>query len=259
MWNLYDLELSRRLSIIKFFSGYQPRQVVEWRKKPLLYIYYTVYYILLHIQNLTKQYENYYGINNWRFVKLTMTWNQNCLKGDKERFYNKVRFKVKTSFSLKVKEIQFHLLSTTLLIFSAAHDEDMNNQCGPQVEDPCGRTATPCVCRASVATRVRDCNQKAGPTTGSESRPVYRLFSLRSPLSRPIHIGHNNLFPSFYLSTLWSMTTANRPDDGDSKDLWNVGKLLPDYTALQPRRQPSSNLGMQSGFQMDPHRQCYHL
>jgi hypothetical protein len=30
------------------------------------------------------------------------------------------------------------------------------------------------------------------------------------------------------------------PDDGGSKYLWNVGKLLPDYTALQPRRQPSS-------------------
>jgi hypothetical protein len=30
------------------------------------------------------------------------------------------------------------------------------------------------------------------------------------------------------------------PDDGGSKDLWNSGKLLPDYTALQPRRQPSS-------------------
>jgi hypothetical protein len=29
-------------------------------------------------------------------------------------------------------------------------------------------------------------------------------------------------------------------DDGGSKDLWNVGKLLPDYTVLQPRRQPSS-------------------
>jgi hypothetical protein len=29
-------------------------------------------------------------------------------------------------------------------------------------------------------------------------------------------------------------------DDGGSKDLQNVGKLLPDYTALQPRRQPSS-------------------
>jgi hypothetical protein len=34
----------------------------------------------------------------------------------------------------------------------------------------------------------------------------------------------------------------HRPDDGGSKDLWNVGKLLPDYTALQPRRQPSFNL-----------------
>jgi hypothetical protein len=30
------------------------------------------------------------------------------------------------------------------------------------------------------------------------------------------------------------------PDDGDRKHLWNVGKLLPDYTAQQPRRQPSS-------------------
>jgi hypothetical protein len=33
---------------------------------------------------------------------------------------------------------------------------------------------------------------------------------------------------------------THRPDDGGSKDLWNVGKRLPDYTALQPRRQPSS-------------------
>jgi hypothetical protein len=30
------------------------------------------------------------------------------------------------------------------------------------------------------------------------------------------------------------------PDDGDSKDLWNVGNLLPDCTTLQPRRQQSS-------------------
>jgi hypothetical protein len=34
--------------------------------------------------------------------------------------------------------------------------------------------------------------------------------------------------------------TTHRPDDGGSKYLWNVGKLLPDYTALQPRRHPSS-------------------
>jgi hypothetical protein len=30
------------------------------------------------------------------------------------------------------------------------------------------------------------------------------------------------------------------PRDGGNKDLWDVGKLLPDYMALQPRRQPSS-------------------
>jgi hypothetical protein len=29
----------------------------------------------------------------------------------------------------------------------------------------------------------------------------------------------------------------NRPDVGGSKHLWNVGKLLPDYRAQQPRRQ----------------------
>jgi hypothetical protein len=33
---------------------------------------------------------------------------------------------------------------------------------------------------------------------------------------------------------------THRPDDGGSKQLRNVGKLLPDYTAQQPRRQPSS-------------------
>jgi hypothetical protein len=32
----------------------------------------------------------------------------------------------------------------------------------------------------------------------------------------------------------------HRPDDRGNKALWNVGKLLPDYMALQPRRQPSS-------------------
>jgi hypothetical protein len=30
--------------------------------------------------------------------------------------------------------------------------------------------------------------------------------------------------------------TCCLPDDGGTKDLWNGGKLLPDHTALQPRR-----------------------
>jgi hypothetical protein len=37
------------------------------------------------------------------------------------------------------------------------------------------------------------------------------------------------------------LMNIHRPDDGGSKDFWNVGEL-PDYTALQPRRQPSSKL-----------------
>jgi hypothetical protein len=33
---------------------------------------------------------------------------------------------------------------------------------------------------------------------------------------------------------------VNHADDGGSKYLWNVGKILLDYTVLQPKRQPSS-------------------
>jgi hypothetical protein len=43
-----------------------------------------------------------------------------------------------------------------------------------------------------------------------------------------------------YLKPIPRMRLTYRPDDGGSKDLWNVGKLLLDHMALQPRRQPSS-------------------
>jgi hypothetical protein len=36
------------------------------------------------------------------------------------------------------------------------------------------------------------------------------------------------------------VSLAHRSDDGGSKVLRNVGKLPPDYTALQPRRQSFS-------------------
>jgi hypothetical protein len=35
--------------------------------------------------------------------------------------------------------------------------------------------------------------------------------------------------------------STHHPDDGGGKDPLNVDKLTPVYTALQPRRQPSSN------------------
>jgi hypothetical protein len=42
------------------------------------------------------------------------------------------------------------------------------------------------------------------------------------------------------MAVFWVVVPCSLPDDGGSKDLWNVGKTLPDYTVLQPRRQPSS-------------------
>jgi hypothetical protein len=36
------------------------------------------------------------------------------------------------------------------------------------------------------------------------------------------------------LTAVSTKMSTHRPDDGGSKDLWNVGKFLPDYTALQP-------------------------
>jgi hypothetical protein len=46
------------------------------------------YSVVQTIWHLTIQYENYCGISNWSFIKLTMTWNQNCLKANKQRLYN---------------------------------------------------------------------------------------------------------------------------------------------------------------------------
>jgi hypothetical protein len=45
------------------------------------------------------------------------------------------------------------------------------------------------------------------------------------------------------LTVFWDVapcSLSHRLDDGDSKHLWNVGKLLPDYTVQHPRRQPRS-------------------
>jgi hypothetical protein len=36
------------------------------------------------------------------------------------------------------------------------------------------------------------------------------------------------------------LSSGHHPDDVGSKHRWNIGKILPGYTAQQPRRQPSS-------------------
>jgi hypothetical protein len=52
--------------------------------------------------------------------------------------------------------------------------------------------------------------------------------------------GRSAVWTGTSLPTFQRSVQNHRPDDGGSTDLWNTGKLTPVYTALQPRRQPSS-------------------
>jgi hypothetical protein len=66
---------------------------------------------------------------------------------------------------------------------------------------------------------------------------------------------NNNYFEKITKSRLKCSSTKHRPDDGGSKHLWNVDKLLPDYTVQQPRRRPlhirrRENLKSQKNFEL---------
>jgi hypothetical protein len=53
------------------------------------------------------------SINNWSFIKLTMAWNQNCLKANKQRLYCNLRCMDKCSYITYPfsKEYQLYSLS----------------------------------------------------------------------------------------------------------------------------------------------------
>jgi hypothetical protein len=73
------------------------------------------------------------------------------------------------------------------------------------------------------------------PLLGSATSDVQKMavFWVVAPCSL-VEVYHRFGGPS------WIKHQGDRPDDGGSRDLRNVGKLLPDCMALQPRRQPSS-------------------
>jgi hypothetical protein len=51
------------------------------------------------------------------------------------------------------------------------------------------------------------------------------------------------------MAVFWDIARwVHRPDDRDSKHIWNVGKPLPYYTAQQPRGQPFLNLSLFSRY-----------
>jgi hypothetical protein len=68
------------------------------------------------------------------------------------------------------------------------------------------------------------CPSSTGSPALTRSPPSARATYRRLPCLKPLNRGR----------------LTYRPDDGGSKHLWNVGKLIPVYKAQHPGRQPSS-------------------
>jgi hypothetical protein len=89
-----------------------------------------------------------------------------------------------------------------------------------------GLSWCPCVFPPVVVVKFREIWNERHDTCGNP--PLYRVvFEVLTAVSTK-------------MAVFWVVARCYRPDDGGSKDLWNIGKLIPDYTAIQPLRQPSS-------------------
>jgi hypothetical protein len=91
----------------------------------------------------------------------------------------------------------------------------------------------------TISTSVRSGNLFSAKPWKSVWKKVFFLLlhykvRLSSPSWIPFHLSHWNCY------ILYGNDATHRPDDGGSKDLRNVGELIPVYTELKPRRQPSS-------------------
>jgi hypothetical protein len=76
-------------------------------------------------------------------------------------------------------------------------------------------------------------------STSQTSVNFYQTTRRYNPEDSHLHTRRRENIRSYLANLYGEATLPHRPDDGSSKHLLNVGKL-PDYTALQPRRQPSS-------------------
>jgi hypothetical protein len=65
-----------------------------------------------------------------------------------------------------------------------------------------------------------------------------KVLVFKRPRCTPWPAGPLWMVPCVTTLILWNLIDLS--DDGGSMDLWNAGKLTAVYTALQPRRQPSS-------------------
>jgi hypothetical protein len=67
-----------------------------------------------------------------------------------------------------------------------------------------------------------------------------KLYTLHIKLKLWVYVVFEVLTATCMKMAISIIRATHCPDDGSSKYLWNAGKLLPDYTALHPRRQPFS-------------------
>jgi hypothetical protein len=83
------------------------------------------------------------------------------------------------------------------------------------------------------------------PGCGQPLLPLAPLHSLSSPDLHSLHHWSSqgstlsDWFP--FLKTVPCIWLTHRPDDGGSTKLWNIGRLVPDYTVQHPRRESSSD------------------
>jgi hypothetical protein len=77
--------------------------------------------------------------------------------------------------------------------------------------------------------------------------PIYIFYISKMAAMLTLKVGSVlrpfNVVTESFLTWRWlssGLTTMTHSPDGGSMHLWNVGKLLRDYTAQHPRRQPSS-------------------
>jgi hypothetical protein len=78
--------------------------------------------------------------------------------------------------------------------------------------------------------RLEEARHPAGPGTRNRRHRAKPVPPLRHP-------GHHISAATANTASITRGHDRNRPDDGGSKHLRNVGKLLLDYTAQHPRRQ----------------------
>jgi hypothetical protein len=76
-------------------------------------------------------------------------------------------------------------------------------------------------------------------TAGEQNFPACLSSNGESDVGYEVLTAVSMKIAVFWVVVPCSLVEVYRPVDGGSKDLWNVGKLLPDYTVLQPRRQQS--------------------